>query len=205
MMRGHATKNSTLASLFVGAAILFAGCLGRSPDVRHFTLGSQSESGAVAHASDLAVLIGPIRLPGYLERTQIARRAGGGEVELDEFNRWLGGFEANLTSALAAGVRRRLGSVRVVAYPSAAPFPIDYSIRIHVDEWIADESNSLRVGLRWAISGTAEGSIPTLAAHEDEIKLRSSSVEALVEAHDEAIAAFAGRLSVALVEVSAGQ
>ena len=39
--------------------------------------------------ADVAVLVGPVRLPSYLERAQMARLESGGEIELDEFNRWL--------------------------------------------------------------------------------------------------------------------
>ena len=141
--------------LLVATAVGGLGC-SRSPDVRHFVLGTQFASEAEQLAPELAVLIGPIRLPAYLERPHFARRAGGGKIELDEFNRWFGGFEANLTTALATDLRRQLGSVRVVGYPSSAPFPIDYKIRIHVDEWIVDESNTLLVQLRWALAGQGE-------------------------------------------------
>lgn len=180
------------------------GC-SRSPDVRHFVLGTQFASDAGQRAPDLAVLIGPIRLPAYLERPHFARRAGGGKIELDEFNRWLGGFESNLTNALAADLRRQLGSVRVVGYPSSAPFPIDYSVRIHVDEWIVDESNTLKVRLRWALAGQGAGRAPLLSAHESAIEVPGRSSEAIVEAHDRALAELAQSLADELVNFSAGR
>ena len=104
-MRRHLTANCRVGFVSIGVLILVAGCLGRSPNVRLFTLGSQVQLERSERAPDLAVLIGPVRLPSYLERPQIARRLGGGEVELDEFNRWVGGFEENLIRALTDGVR----------------------------------------------------------------------------------------------------
>lgn len=190
-----------LALTFTGGNL---GC-SRSPDVRHFVLGTQFSSDAGQRAPDLAVLIGPIRLPAYLERPHFARRAGGGKIELDEFNRWLGGFESNLTNALAADLRRQLGSVRVVGYPSSAPFPIDYSVRIHVDEWIVDESNTLKVRLRWALAGQGAGRAPLLSAHESAIEVPGRSSEAIVEAHDRALAELAQSLADELVNFSAGR
>jgi uncharacterized lipoprotein YmbA len=204
----------------MGASLLLAmtvavGSLGcsRSPDVRHFVLGTQFASDVGQRAPELAVLIGPIRLPAYLERPHFARRAGGGKIDLDEFNRWLGGFESNLTTALAADLRRQLGSVRVVGYPSSAPFPIDYAVRIHVDEWIVDESNTLHVQLRWALAGRGQGEgegqgereAPLLSAHESATEVRGRSSEAIVEAHDRALAEFAQLLADELVGLSAGR
>jgi len=194
------------ASLLL-AVIVAVGSLGcsRSPDVRHFVLGTQFASDVGQRAPELAVLIGPIRLPAYLERPHFARRAGGGKIDLDEFNRWLGGFESNLTTALAADLRRQLGSVRVVGYPSSAPFPIDYAVRIHVDEWIVDESNTLHVQLRWRLAGggQGEGEAPLLSAHESAIEVRGRSPEAIVEAHDLAVAEFAQSLADELADLSA--
>jgi uncharacterized lipoprotein YmbA len=213
-MRSRRRVAEGMVGLILAASLTLAAC-GRSPDVRRFMLGTQfppevgsalgSEEGSepastsVNRAPDLAVLIGPIRLPDYLDRPQIARRVGGGEIELDEFNRWLGGFEKNLTTALASDVRRRLGSVRVVGYPSSAPFPIDYSVRIHVDEWIVDESNRLQVALRWALSESGKGSSPILSDYTTSLELSGRSTEAIVAAHDRAIADLALHLADALV------
>jgi uncharacterized protein len=194
-----------LSLLVMGVLLGTLGCLGRSPDVRHFMLGTDPSVETGELAPELAVLIGPVRLPSYLERTQIARRVGGGEVELDEFNRWLGGFESNLTTALAARVRSRLGGVRVVGYPSKPPFPIDYSVRIHVDEWIVDETDSLRVSLRWAIESAGRETSPKLSAHEQSLPLDGSSVEALVEAHDAAVLELAREIADQLVAAAGAE
>ena len=52
------------------------GCLGRSPAVRHFMLGTSPSSTTVLRSLDIAVLVGPVRVPAYLERSQIASLAG---------------------------------------------------------------------------------------------------------------------------------
>ena len=198
-MRRHLTANCRVGFVSIGVLILVAGCLGRSPNVRLFTLGSQVQLERSERAPDLAVLIGPVRLPSYLERPQIARRLGGGEVELDEFNRWVGGFEENLIRALTDGIRRQLGSVRVVGYPSQAPFPMDYRVRLHVDELIVDESNLLRAQLRWAIVSKVKGEAPSLSSFERDIAAGSGSIEALVEAHDRVLSELAERIADQLV------
>lgn len=191
-------------SLFVLLVLLFAGpgCLGRSPSVRLFTLGTLVPLEEARRAPGMAVLIGPVRLPGYLDRPQIARLRDFGEVELDEFDRWVGGFEENLIRAIESGVRRQLGSDRVVSYPSRAPFPFDRQVRLHVDEMIVDSSNVLRVRIRWALvspgnDGAASASSAaeaTTSLFEEDVPVRNSSVEALVEAHDVALSQLAQQI-----------
>ncbi len=180
------------------------GCLGRSPEVRLFTLGSQARLERSDRAPDLAVLVGPVRLPAVLERPQMVRRVGGGEIELDETHRWVGSFESNLIAAVAGNLRRQLGSVRVVGSPSSAPFPFDYEVRLHVDELIVDESNRLQVGIRWAIVPTGRRADASLDSFEREIPLESRSAEAVVAAHDRALAELAARLADALAGAPAG-
>ena len=89
---------------------LSAGCLGRSPAADHFVLGSNGLLSLDRRAPDLAVLIGPVRLPAYLDRPQMARLHSGGEVELDEYARWLGGFETNFLRAVVNAHDKALAS-----------------------------------------------------------------------------------------------
>ena len=187
------------ASLFVLTIGLMAastlGCLGRSPGVEHFILGS----GAVSQASldspnPVSILIGPVRLPAYLDRPQLARLQAGGHVELDEFTRWLGGFEKNFLRGLELEVARQTGSIRVATHPSKAPFPFDVQVRLHVDDLVVVDGRTLRVKIRWAIQRVGGDAPPELFAMDESITLENDSNEAIVAAHDAVLADLAGRL-----------
>ena len=209
MMRWIVTQNRVILFLAVLAVAAVSGCLGRSPDPRLFSMADSELLPEADRAPGLAVVIGPARTPAYLSRPQIARRASGGEVVLDEWNRWIGGFESNLIRGIERNVRRQLGSERVVAYPSKAPFPIDYRARLHVDEFVVDDSNRLRFEVRWAllrVSGSSESgpgrtsSTPGLSSLRGELPVDGNSVEALVRAHDQAIAQISKAIVDQLVE-----
>lgn len=189
---------SWMGLILLAALLLGLGCLGRSPSVRLFTLGTLSPLEAESRAPNLAVLIGPVRLPAYLERPQIARLKRFGEIQLDEFNRWVGGFEKNLIRAVETGVRNQLGSDRVVGYPSGAPFPFDRQVRIHVDEMIVDSENNLRARIRWAVLMPGEESAAgrgMTSLLDESLPVRDRSVEALVEAHDAILSKMAQRIA----------
>ena len=195
--------------LLVLMALTDVGCLGRSPDPRLFSLGESQLLAQAQRAPGLAVVVGPVRIPAYLARPQIVRRMGAGELQLNEGSRWIGSVETNLIRALEKNLRRELGSDQIVGYPTKAPFPLDYRVRLHVDELVADSTNALRVEVRWAIvpigapSRTAVGEesvvMPELASYRDEIPLADGSVEALVAAHDRALATIARAIADQLV------
>ncbi|HPG25403.1 MAG TPA: PqiC family protein [Myxococcota bacterium] len=207
MDRGGRPQRRSAAALVAGslALLALAGCLGRSPRVRSFVLGSEGLPPAAARAPEAAIVVGPVRLPTYLDRPQLARLGASGEVRLDERNRWLGGFEENFLRGVANGLASQLGSSRVVTHPSRAPFPFDYRVRFHVDELIRDAEGSLRVRVRWVLlrdGGEAVGPIEVL---EERLVVAGEGSAPLVEAHARVCALLATRIADRIVELGAGR
>ncbi len=199
-----------LAALLPVAAST-TGCLGRSPQVRQFMLGVEAVAAGERGAPDGSVLVGPVRLPAYLERPELARLGKDGEVELDARHRWLGSFEENCLRAVSLGVAKRLGSSQVVTHPSKAPFPIEYVVRLHVDDLIAEAGGVLRVRIRWALigpegrgSGPSAGPPARLFVVEERRTGIGGSPEARVRAHETVLGELAERIAAAIVESEAG-
>lgn len=203
MSRKRNKLNQTRWIFAVALTLLTSGCLGRSPDSRLFTLGSEARSVETESGSEIAILVGPARFPRYLETPQMTRRLAGGELEVDEFNRWAGGFEGNVLSALALDLSNRLGSDRIVSHPSTPPFATDYRVRIHFDEFVVGPDDLLRLRVRWAIVAGDGSGTPAIGRTDLDIPLRSSlagdSKVAVVSVHDEAIRAL-GRAIAERVE-----
>jgi uncharacterized lipoprotein YmbA len=157
-------------------------------------LGVSNSSAAMGRAMDVGVLVGPVRLPAYLDRPQMARLEEDGEVMLDEFDRWLGGFEENFLRAITLGLARQLGSDRVVSAPSKAPFPFDYQIRLHVDDMIFQDGDMLVVRIRWVLISDSEKSEPRLFVMDEQILADGSSPADLVRVHDAALLSLVVRI-----------
>lgn len=206
-LRGAAFALVALLSV----AVSTSGCLGRSPQVRRFMLGVEEVAAAERGAPDVSVLVGPVRLPAYLARPELARLGKNGEIELDARLRWLGSFEENCLRAVSLGVAKRLGSNRVVTHPSKAPFPIEYVVRLHVDDLIVEGGGVLRVRIRWALvgpdgrgTGSLAGPPARLFVFEERRTGVGGSPEARVHAHEAVLAELAARIAAAIVEAEAG-
>lgn len=201
--------------LIAVSALLATGCLGRSPEVHHYMLGTLSGPDAPAPLEpglpDVSVLVGPVRLPAYLDRSELARLAPSGEVELDAQHRWLGSFETNCLRAVSLGIARRLGSTRVVTHPSKAPFPIEYTVRLHIDDLVVEAGGAMRVRIRWALVGPAHrgtGPVEAPPARLFSFEQRRDGVggspEARVRAHEAVLDELAGRIASEIVAVDTG-
>ena len=98
------------------AGVLLAACA--SPRTSQFyTLGTDMAAPAAA-SSALVLALGPINLPEYLDRPQLVTRVGGNRLEVDEFNRWGGALDEEISRALADRIGARLGTRQIYHYPS---------------------------------------------------------------------------------------
>lgn len=97
---------------------VLAGCFGRSPSPRFYTL-TPPESGGTPEPAGLesVVAVGPVAIPDYLDRQQIVTRSGRNEIALAEFDRWGGPLEEEISRALVAALAARLSPARIAVFP----------------------------------------------------------------------------------------
>jgi len=171
------------------AAGLAVGCLGTSPNVKLYTMNVLSESLATNSPDGLAIGVGPVRVPRYLDRPEwVTRRRGStSRLEVDDFRRWAGGFSSNVLSALGENFGAKLDTQRIVVYPVQAPFPLDYRVAVdfHAFEGIGGKSLVLRAS--WVIRAGSAGSGPWSGQFAIRREITSGGSEGLVTAHNEAL------------------
>jgi uncharacterized lipoprotein YmbA len=77
-----------------------------------------SSSGAgQGGAGTVAIGVGPVSLPGYLDRIQIVTRTGDDRVDLSPFYRWAEPLDEGIGRVLAEEIGARVPTDRIVAYP----------------------------------------------------------------------------------------
>lgn len=174
------------AIVAVGLAV---GCLGSSPNVKLYTMSALPESLATHAPDGLAIGVGPIRVPRYLDRPEWVTRPRGStsRLEVDDFRRWAGGFSTNVLSALGENFGVKLDTQRIVVYPVPAPFPLDYRVAVdfHAFEGIGGEMLVLRAS--WVIRAGSAGGGPWSGQFSIRRAIASGGAEALVAAHNEAL------------------
>ncbi len=196
--RGRAFATLAVATLWIG-------CFGRSPDVRFYTLNAVGSASGDGGTAELAIGVGPVTFPRYLDRPQLVTRIETSELAYDELHRWAGGFTANVQSALAENLAARLGSARVLANPNAAPFPLDYRVGVDIQRLEAGPGATLALRARWIVRDEADRERHWRGESSIEVPLPSGDAAGSVAAHEMALAQLADAIAARVREVEAGR
>ena len=154
--------------------------------------------------SGIAVGVGPVSFPAYLDRPQMVTRLGPNQVELSEADRWAASLQENFTHALATNIALLLGSDRVVTYPWYSSVELDYTVTVNVLQFEREPAGAATLKVRWEVrdvtaaqrvgvqetSLTEQAESPATAAS---VAALSRGVEAVSRAIVEAIGARARR------------
>jgi uncharacterized lipoprotein YmbA len=142
----------TVRIAFLITALLLAGC-GASRESRFFSLTettSPAPRAAVAPARTIA--LGAVRLPAALDRPQMARRLGSGEISYSESERWAGPLDEMVRQVLTADLDGRLPpGVALVENTTASP--ADLTISINILRFDAEPAGSVKLDARWETLG----------------------------------------------------
>ena len=116
---------ATLSASLIG----IAGCASTQPS--HFYVltdltSVESPPQGTTAGQGPAVGVGPVTLPKYFDRPQIASRAGRYELAYDEFERWAEPLETNVTRALVEHLARLIPTDRLAVFPWTRGTPVDY-------------------------------------------------------------------------------
>ncbi len=147
------TRSLTIIISFV--LIILSGCGGRSAPSRYYILSALKEGGppGVGHESDLSVGIGPVKIPGYLNRPQIVTRGGQNELLVADFERWGGSLPENIASVIAENLSPLLPETRVYPYPWIPNLAMDYSVTVDITRLDGSLGGDVILEARWVVTG----------------------------------------------------
>lgn len=134
-------------------ALLISGC-GTSPPVHYYTLDTID----VDYTRDLegspTMAIGPLRMPEYLNRSQMVRRGAGSEMIVDDVNRWAEPLDDAIHRIVSSNVDALLESVIVASYPSTPMMPVEYRLVGRIGRFNSDPNGLVVLEVQWGASGT---------------------------------------------------
>ena len=105
--------------------------------------------------------IGPVDLPGYLDRSQIVSRETPHRLEVQEFHQWAEPMESNMVRVLAENIAYQLPGKRVIQYPWGVT-PADLQVVALVTRFDASADKQVRLNVLWGIFGEDGRQVPLM-------------------------------------------
>lgn len=194
MMDGKSVRT---AFALLAALASLAGCVGETQPSRFYVL-SATEPAAERAASGIAVSVGPVTLPKYLDRPEIVTRPTPNQLDLAEFDRWGGRLEDNVIQVLAEDLSRRLKTSRVSIFPPdpATGADVRVSVTIVSFERIGDGDCVLEA--RWRIADVVGNRAPTIRTFRATRRASGASYDATVAAMSQALDDLAAAIADAI-------
>lgn len=177
------------------ALVLAAGCA-RTPVPHYYVLDAAASPVAAGERSGPLVGLGPVVLPGYLDRPQIVTRSGEQELKLLGQERWAEPFAESFERLLRARLAEALPNARVVGMPWKTSSTPPRRVALQVERCDRGTDGKLVLVARWTL---AEADQPAGSQHVSSIAVPAGSDTAsLVAAHAVAVGTLAGEIAAAL-------
>lgn len=177
--------------------LLLAGCtiLEPRPDPsRFFTLSAVAES-PQSPSGIVAVGLGPVRVPAYLDRPELATRVATSEVSFSPTDRWAEPLSASIRRVLAQNLSTLLGTEEIYAFPWAAGTQIDWAVTVDVIRFERTPAGEVEVAARWVVRENGGGRIRLSRETRHTEKADGSGTAAVVDAWNKAVAALSADIA----------
>jgi uncharacterized lipoprotein YmbA len=147
---------------------LCSGCL-RSDPARYYVLTEVSRSAVASPAAErgrgAAVGVGPVSLPGYVDRLSIVTRRGA-QLDIAEFDKWGEPLSEGVPRAISAYLAAFLQTERVVVFPWLGVTTVEHQVVVDVTRFDGVVGGDVLLEARWRVLGP----------DRKELVLRSSAV-----------------------------
>jgi len=190
-----------LCSIWILLSVLgmLVGCAGNSGTSTFYMLRSmESPQESLSTASGqktVSLLVGPITLPGYLDRNQMVTVVGKNEMALDEFNGWAESLRSSFYRVLLEDLSLLLKTPQVYGYDRSGSANSDYQVTIDVTRFDAAFGGDAVLTVFWTVS-SKEGSTPSVTRKSVFRALVSSTgFSGVVDAQNQTLTAFSREIA----------
>ena len=196
------TRNRRIGLLGLAATLAWlGGCFGgTSVSPTYYTLTPVEAPAPTPALADLALGVGPVTLPAYLDRPQLVTRTGQDALDLAEFDRWAEPLKVGIPRVLGDNLAALLGTNRVSVFPWGKAQTARYQVVVDVTRFEGKAGGTVVLGARWRILGSDGAELLVKQATITEAAGAAGSA-ALVAAMNRALGALSRDLAAALREL----
>ena len=197
--------------IFLLMCFIPAGCFSLDPKPdpsRFFALTSLPRTGQTAQdatgTNPLALGIGPIKFPGYLDRPQFVTRVSQNRFVVAENDRWAEPLEENFSRVLSQNLSILLQTDRIVTFPWERNQRPIYQIQVEVLRFEPNAEQIVELWARWIILDDAKKILSVKEAHLTR-RTTDKSTEASAVAMSEVVSDLSKEIAAAIQALTSGQ
>jgi uncharacterized protein len=186
---------------------LMTGCGTTSPAV-FYTLSPMTDVGStmsVSPSEPVAIGIGPIKFPDELNRPMIVTRSGRNRLEVNEFRRWGGSLEKNVTGVMVENLSLLMQTDKVMARPWERYFKPDIRVALDIRQFDGRLGEYASLNATWMIIGPKDDA--PLAVQRTIIReaVSEDGYDALVDAQSRALERLCQEIAVSLLDTGSAR
>jgi uncharacterized lipoprotein YmbA len=150
-------------------AVLYSGCTVLPPEedrTRFIMLAStipdpSDNAPTIANPklTSLAIGVGPVKLPQYLDRPELVIHSSPNGFDVSETNSWAEPLAQNFSHILANDLTNLLGTTNMVEYPWYPRTRLEYTVRVEVERFEIDTNQNAELVARWELRAPANDQV----------------------------------------------
>jgi uncharacterized protein len=182
--------------------LMLVGCTGASgPSTFYMLRSMESPPESVSTAAgekSVSVLVGPITMPGYLDRIQMVTVAGKNEITMDEFHRWAESLQESFYRVLLEDLSLLLKTPEVYGHDRGGLTFADYQVVIDVTRFDSVPGGDAVLTAFWTVSGK-DGSTPSIKRKSVfRAPVSGTGFPRVVDAQNQTLNAFSREIAAAI-------
>ena len=172
--------------------VFFVAACSTTPRVAYYTLNTlpemQQEIPAAVMDDTIAIGVGPVEFPKFLDRPQIVTRKSQNQIQVSEFHRWAGSFPGDFSRVLAKNISILLPTDRVAVYPWGDTFSPTYRIKLDVEQFDGRLGERVVLDVTWMVTDQEGTNKLLVRKSRIEEPVSDKNYEALVVAESNCLA-----------------
>jgi uncharacterized protein len=134
-----------------------AGC--SNEPTRTYVLTADVDRPAPTTPGGIAVLVGPVSLPAYLDRPQIVTRTDPNSVVQADLDQWGGNLNDQIVRVLAINLSNSLMTDRISLYPSQDGPSADFQVVLNIEKFEEQPDGNTVLDTFWSVVDPGSGKV----------------------------------------------
>ncbi len=178
-------------------SLLLAGCA-KAPAPDLYMLDLPFGAQMIGIEKGIAVGIGPVEFPQYLDRPQIITRDGVHHLQASEAHVWAEPIKNSASRVLVVTMAEALGSNRIYQLPQRVRTPLEWRVGIDVGRFDGMTGGAVLLAVRWSLYRGDDKDVTLSRVSVIEEKVNGESYSALVAAQSRALTRLGQEIAAAI-------